>query len=383
VTAPAAPSLLVPVVAGAAQALVFINHAPLLPLIMPELEMTPAQAGLLSTATFGAGGLVALPVGALTDRIGPRRVMSLCLALFTLTAVALGLAPGYATMLLARLVSGAGVTGVFIAGSTYVARLWPGPREYLAQGLFGGATQLGIGAAIFGLPWVAASAGWRAALVLCALPVTLAWLLWHRAAAPVPGTGPSRRASARPFGDPVVWQLALVNAAGFGLNVVIGGWITVYFVQEFALPLTLAGTFGSLPVLIGMVARPLGGVLSARGTLGPRTVILTTLAGTIGALVLLAWPGRPVAAAIAALVVAGVMTTLSYPASIALVGRVQPQAAGAALGVIATVSPAAVVVGAPLTGALLSLTGDFTVPFLALAALPLAALVWGFALPRD
>ena len=77
------------------------------------------------------------------------------------------------------------------------------------------------------------------------------------------------------------------------------------------------------------------------------------------------------------------MTTLSYPASIALVGRVQPQAAGAALGVIATVSPAAVVVGAPLTGALLSLTGDFTVPFLALAALPLAALVWGFALPRD
>ena len=131
-----------------------------------------------------------------------------------------------------------------------------------------------------------------------------------------------------------------------------------------------------------LVARPLGGVLSARGTLGPRTVILTTLAGTIGALVLLAWPGRPVAAAIAALVVAGVMTTLSYPASIALVGRVQPQAAGAALGVIATVSPAAVVVGAPLTGALLSLTGDFTVPFLALAALPLAALVWRFALPR-
>lgn len=122
---------------------------------------------------------------------------------------------------------------------------------------------------------------------------------------------------------------------------------------------------------------------AARGPFAPRTLILTTLGGTMAALVLLAWPGRPVAVAIAALVVVGVMTTLSYPATIALVGRSQPQAAGAALGVIATVSPAAVVVGAPLTGALLSLTGDFTVPFLALALLPFAALVWGFALPDD
>lgn len=378
-----APPLLVPCVAAAAQALVFINHAPLLPLIMPELDLTPAQAGLLSTATFGAGGLVALPLGTLTDRMGPRRVMSACLVLFAVTTVALGLAPSYAAMLVARLVSGAAVTGTFIAGSAYVTRLWTGRDAYLAQGLFGGSIQLGIGVAIFVLPWLAAGVGWRAALALCAVPVGLAWLLWQRAAVTVPPAGGAGPGRGRPFGDPVVWQLALVNAAGFGLNVVVGAWITVYFVSEFALPLTRAGIFGSLVVLIGMGARPLGGVLSARGPLAPRTVILLTLAGTIAALVLLAWPGRPVAAAVVAIVGVGVMTTLSYPATIALVGRVQPQAAGAALGVIATVSPAAVVVGAPLTGALLSMTGDFTVPLLTLALLPLAALVWALALPRS
>lgn len=377
------PSLLVPCVVAAAQALVFINHAPLLPLIMPELAMTPAQAGLLSTATFGAGGLVALPLGALTDRMGPRRVMGACLALFAVTTVALGLAPSYAAMLVARLVSGAAVTGTFIAGSAYVTRLWTGREAYLAQGLFGGSIQLGIGVAIFVLPWVAAGAGWRAALALCAVPVGLAWLLWQHAAVSLPRTDGVGSGRGRPFGDPVVWQLALVNAAGFGLNVVVGAWITVYFVSEFALPLTLAGSFGSLAVLIGMAARPLGGVLSARGPVAPRTLILATLGGTIAALGLLAWPGRPVAAAVVGIVGVGVMTTLSYPATIALVGRAQPRAAGAALGVIATVSPAAVVVGAPLTGALLSMTGDFTVPFLALALLPFAALVWGFALPRN
>jgi nitrate/nitrite transporter NarK len=383
VTARSAPSLLVPCVVGAAQALVFINHAPLLPLIMPELGMTPAQAGLLSTATFGAGAVVALPIGTLTDRMGPRRVMSLCLLLFAVTTVALGLAPSYAAMLGARLASGAAVTGTFIAGSAYVTRLWTGRGAFLAQGLFGGSIQLGIGVAIFGLPWVAEIAGWRAALALCAVPVGVAWALWHRAAAMLPPAGGARRGSSHPFRDLVVWQLALVNGAGFGLNVVVGAWITVYFVSEFALPLTLAGSFGSLAVLIGTAARPLGGLLSARGSFAPRTVILITLAGTITALVLLAWPGRPVTVAIVAVVLVGVMTTLSYPATMALVGRAQPQAAGTALGVVAAVSPAAVVVGAPLTGMLLSLTGGFTMPFLTLAALPFAAFVWSFALPRE
>jgi hypothetical protein len=40
---------------GAAQAVTFLNHAPLLPLVMADLAVTPAEAGLLSTVMFAVG----------------------------------------------------------------------------------------------------------------------------------------------------------------------------------------------------------------------------------------------------------------------------------------------------------------------------------------
>jgi nitrate/nitrite transporter NarK len=360
--------------AGAATSLIFINHAPLIPLIMADLDISPTQAGLLSTAMFLGGGLAAFPVGRLTDRLGAKQVMSLAMLLLAASTVALAAAPDYETMLAIRLLSGAGVTASFIAGGAYVNEVWPGPSQYLAQGFFGASMQLGLGAAIFALPAVAVVAGWRPALAACALPLVVAWLAWEATA--VPGR---RGAERRPWGfvlrDPTVWRLALANAAMFGLSVVLGTWVAVYFVHEFGASLTRAGVLGSLSILLGVAARPLGGVLVARGHSDPRRLILVALAGNAAALLLLAWPGRSLAAAVLGVVLFGMTSSVAYPAVISLVGRAQPTAAGAALGLVGTTSMASIVVGAPLAGALFAWAGHFTVPFVVLALLPVAAFV--------
>src|SRR4051794_19839437 len=52
----------------------YTNHAPLLPLLMPELGFGPTLAGLLSSAFFLSSALLVVPLGALVDRVGPKPV---------------------------------------------------------------------------------------------------------------------------------------------------------------------------------------------------------------------------------------------------------------------------------------------------------------------
>ena len=376
------PSLLLPCVVTSAQTLVLINHAPLLPLIMPELGITPAQAGLLSTVTFLGGGLLAIPVGQLTDWLGAKWMMAGSLAILLLSTLGMAAAPGYGSLLALRLLSGVGVCASFIAAGHYANAHWRGPRSALAQGLLGGSMQLGIGIAIFVLPLLATRVGWRGALTLCAAPLVVVlglWLRWARATSPRRGTVAMRSV----FADPAAWRLGLVNGATFGLTVVLGTWVAVYFVEEFGLALTLAGMFGAQTALLGMVGRPMGGLLVARGVVGARALIRWMLAGSALALLLLAWPGRPLGAALGAVVLVGITASLSYPGMLVLASRVRPDATGAVLGVVSTAGSLVVILGAPAIGALFSASGGFSLPFALLALLPAAA-VWATAgLPRD
>ena len=376
------PSLLLPCVVASAQTFILINHAPLLPLIMRDLGITPAQAGLLSTVTFLGGGLLAIPIGQLTDWLGAKWMTAGSLAILLISTLGMAAAPGYGSLLAIRLLSGVGVCASFIAAGHYANAHWSGPRSALAQGLLGGSMQLGIGAAIFVLPFIATHVGWRGALALCAVPLVMAlglWLRWARATAPRRGTVSVRSI----FADAASWRLGLVNGATFGLTVVLGTWVAVYFVEEFGLALTLAGMFGAQTALLGMVGRPLGGLLIARGAVGARVLIRAMLAGSALALLLLAWPGRPVGAAIGAVILVGITASLSYPGMLVLASRVRPDATGAVLGVVSTVGSLVVILGAPAIGALFSASGSFSLPFALLALLPAAA-VWATAgLPRD
>ena len=376
------PSLLLPCVVASAQTFILINHAPLLPLIMRDLGITPAQAGLLSTVTFLGGGLLAIPIGQLTDWLGAKWMTAGSLAILLISTLGMAAAPGYGSLLAIRLLSGVGVCASFIAAGHYANAHWSGPRSALAQGLLGGSMQLGIGAAIFVLPFIATHVGWRGALALCAVPLVMAlglWLRWARATAPRRGTVSVRSI----FADAASWRLGLVNGATFGLTVVLGTWVAVYFVEEFGLALTLAGMFGAQTALLGMVGRPLGGLLIARGAVGARVLIRCMLAGSALALLLLAWPGRPVGAAIGAVILVGITASLSYPGMLVLASRVRPDATGAVLGVVSTVGSLVVILGAPAIGALFSASGSFSLPFALLALLPAAA-VWATAgLPRD
>jgi nitrate/nitrite transporter NarK len=375
------PSLLLPCIVAGAQSMTFTNHAPLIPLIVRDLHITPAQAGFLSTAMFMVGGLASIGIGGMSDRIGPKHVLTATMACLALATVGVGLAPTYGVMLLMKMLAGFSLTGVFVAGGHYVTAHWRGPRQYMVQGAYGGMIQLGAGVSIFTMPLAAAHVGWRGALMLSAVPVVLTMIWWHVTAIP-PDTPAMRQPMRTVLGDHRIWRLGFAHTSMFGVSIVVGTWIAVYFVHEFGFHLSAAGALGSATLVLGFLGRPAGGVLVTGLGVSPRLLIVGTLAANALGLLVMAIPGRPLALAVLGMVLVGLGSSVGYAAIMATTSRARPDAAGAALGVVGMVSTTAVIVFAPLVGEIYSRTGDFTAPFIVLALLPAAALLTSLRLPR-
>ena len=80
--------------------------APLFPFIMHDLGLTYGQAGILVGILAVAWGIVSIPMGRLSDRVGTRAVLIPSLLLFSVLAGFSGAATGFASLLVVRLMIG-------------------------------------------------------------------------------------------------------------------------------------------------------------------------------------------------------------------------------------------------------------------------------------
>jgi len=360
----------------------YTNHAAVIPLLMAELHFGPVQAGLLSTAFFVTLAVACVPAGMLCDRLGPTGVGTAGLVAVFASNLALGYARDFPDLLLIKVVGGLGCGLAFVAGMRYAALVVPPARVPRALGLYGGFVQLGGGTSLYLIPLLASHVGWRRAFVISSALIALATVGWLALA---PRVRPALVAA--PLTEAVrsakVWTLGLVHTATFGLAVLIGIWVTTFLVHDFGLALVDAGAAGSAILALGVLSRPLGGLIVDRGLLGARAVMrLTVLSGALG-LAALAWPGRPLMVAAAAIAALGVAFNAPYAAVMHTTGAVLPRAPGAAVGLVSGVGVLGISIGAPAVGALFAATGGFSLPFGALAAFSLLVLwVLGSLRPR-
>ena len=83
------------------------------PLIREELGLSIADMGLLLSAFLSAYAFSQLPGGALTDRVGPRRLLGLGLCVWSLAQAAAGLVGSFWQFVVARVFLGAGEAPMF------------------------------------------------------------------------------------------------------------------------------------------------------------------------------------------------------------------------------------------------------------------------------
>lgn len=142
---------------------------PLFPLLRQDLDASYAALGLLVTLFNVATGLAQIPAGFLVDRFGARRLLLWGLAVMGAAISALGLAPGYAAMLILVVVAGIGNSVLHPADyailSASVNRGWLG-RAFSIHTFAG---NVGFMLAPAGMIGMTALLGWRGALTCAGL----------------------------------------------------------------------------------------------------------------------------------------------------------------------------------------------------------------------
>lgn len=337
------------VASAVAFGMTYADHAPLIPLIAAEYGLDDLRSGLLSTALFLAYlGVTVLTVHRI-DRTSPHRAILWGLLSSVAGTALLALGPGYPFALGGKALQGVGSAVSFIASTRYITALYAGGRSHVALGLFGAGFPLGSALSLLVMPTVATAFGsWRGAIGVEAVASALITVAWTRAPAVEhrPSPGDIRDA----LRCPNCLATAVQHAAGFGLALSAGTWITVYLLREFTLPLAFSGVLGSLLLLLAVAARSLGGWLVGREHVPTRTVMRMGEIGIVAGVALLAIPGRPLPLALFGVALMGIGVGLPYAAVFNTAAASLPRAPAAAQGLAAIGGTAGAMIGAPLMG---------------------------------
>ena len=227
-----------------------------------EFHLTDAQIGLLTTLFTAVYALAGIPLGRLADTRSRRKLLAAGVAVWASLTAAAGLAGSYAVLLATRLGVGIGEAVCAPAGVSWIGDLVPSGRRARALAVFMLATPLGsmLGPAVGGP--VAQAWGWRAALIVAALPALLlvpALLLLPeagRAPATARDTDPPWALLRIPAFRWIVLSGALLNFNLYALS----AFLPAYMSRCHGWSLARAGLWTGLAIGAAGVA---GGLLSA------------------------------------------------------------------------------------------------------------------------
>jgi ACS family hexuronate transporter-like MFS transporter len=347
------------------------------PLLRADLRISDVQAGLLPTALFLSAVVTMLATATLADRIGAKRMNVFGVAFALASNLLFAVGPTYETLLLAKAVGGIGSGMAFVGGVRYVAGLYLGARSHFGQGVYGAGYPLGSAIGLQLMPPLAlAFGGWRGAF-LTSSTLLLAVLLVYTWLAPAVPRAVAPGSITDALRDGNSWWCFVQHAAGFGLALATGSWISVYILREFDTSLVLAGALGAFLLIAGLFMRPLGGWLVARRQITTIALMRSSQVLNLAGLGLLAWPGRPLPVALIGGIAVGVGVSLPYAAVFNTAAASLPRAPGAAQSLTAAGGTFGAVVGAPLMGVAIERLG-FSAAWIAIAVIPLAALVGTF-----
>jgi NNP family nitrate/nitrite transporter-like MFS transporter len=340
-----------------------------------ELSLTALQQSLLVAVPVIVGSLGRIPVGALTDRLGARRMFPTVALLTVLPVLYLG---HFADSLTDYLVGGffLGLGGTtFAIGVPFVNSWYPPERRGLALGIFG-AGMGGTAISAFSTVQLAAAFGPSfpfdlVAIVLVVFAAIAFLLLRDRPDRAVPTGSVLARLSAT-VRMPVALQLSFLYAVAFGGFVAFSVYLPSYLSTAYGLERGDAAMRTAGFVVLAVAMRPVGGWLC------DRYAPIGVLTGTYGAVTLLA----VLAAFELSLIPVGTIAFLGLAAALgvgtgavfALVARlVEPARVGAVTGVVGAAGGLGGFFPPLVMGLVYGASGDYSLGYVLLAITAAAA----------
>jgi FSR family fosmidomycin resistance protein-like MFS transporter len=271
----------------------FFNHlvtalpAPMMPFIKQEFGLSYTQAGLVSAAFSLSYGISQLPAGYLTDRVGPRVMISISICGIGLSGLLIGLSHSYVLMLIFLVLMGISGGGYHPAAPPLLASTVPPAIRGKAFGFH----MIGGTGAFFVAPLIAAGIaaawGWRQSFIGLAIPSLIFgiafYLLISRIIVPKKETaGITASETPLPYGWKRELALFIALAALVSSLSSSASFYTALFAQDrFGISAAAAAIFVAVLNSSGIWASPLGGYLSDRLGHIPAMLISCLAAGPI------------------------------------------------------------------------------------------------------
>jgi MFS family permease len=357
-----------------------------IPFIAKDFNLSPLAMGGVLSAFFAGYALMQIPGGLLADRFGPRAVLTVSVAWWSLMTALTGMASGLTALLVIRVLFGLG-EGPFPAAASKTLAIWFPARELgRANGLQQASTALGATVAPLIVVAMIASFGWRSVFYLLFLPgLILTAVVWryvrnsqYAAEHPISGNSPpSVKASwLQSAKTPaVLWCavcLFLANVVAWGLM----NWLPTYLLQARGFSMEKMGVFAAVTNLAGALGFVAGGYLCDRYFSGRLSIPIGWGLVTSAGFTYLAAIAPTGEWAVACLAGVFFLSYIAFTALFTLPLVIVPKSSvGSAAGIVNTAGQLAGVVSPLLVGLILELTsGDFKVVLYCMVGLALMAL---------
>ena len=259
--------------------------------LIDAFSISATSLGILASAYFYPYGLMQIPVGILSDSLGPRKTLALFGLVSAVGAIGFGLSPAFDMAILSRTLVGLGVSAIFVSSMKSLA-VWFRADEYgRISSILMAIGGIGWYCATTPLAFTAQSFGWRISFIIiggvCLILTVLTWFILadtpeRKGLAPIPGhvimgSGTKRKILtdlSTILGERHFWPIAVWfifrGGALFGF---FGLWAGPYLTDVYGLSKSSTGNILSMIALAMVFISPVIGHLSDR-TFGSRKPIL-------------------------------------------------------------------------------------------------------------
>jgi MFS family permease len=246
-----------------------------------ELGLSNTQLGFIFSAFAYPYVIFQFIGGWVSDRFGAKRTLIACAFIWAIATALTGMAGGFVSLVLARLLLGLGEGATFPAATSAMASWVAKDKRGMAQGITHSAARLGNAVAPVLVMALMSAYDWRFAFYLLGA-LSFSWLvLWYVTYTEKPADHPRiTEAELRVLPEPKIhpvdvpgtWarlykRMLPVSSVYFCYNWILWlmlSWIPMYFMHNFNLNIKSAVIFTSGVFFAGVVGDLVGGMISDR-----------------------------------------------------------------------------------------------------------------------
>jgi MFS family permease len=249
------------------------------PRMQEDLGLSPTQWGWIMGAFVLGYGAFEIPLGALGDRIGQRRVIARIVVWWSGFTALTGMMTGFYSLVVTRFLFGAGEAGAYPNISGVISRWFPATQRARAQGCVWAASRIGGATSSIVVVPIMIALGWRAMFVLFAglgLVWVVVWLARYRDPEALPASGAPAAGNDSPvhghtgmpwrqlFRHRQVWRIMAMYACYAWGSTFYLSWFHTYLVKGRGFTEAQMGIAASLPFIMGVAGNLFGGWLADR-----------------------------------------------------------------------------------------------------------------------